>query len=255
MIVPSTLPLEGKVALVTGASRGIGRAVALAFAGSGADIVPAARSEIHLESVAAEARALGRRASPVTCDVTDANQIAACVEGAVAAFGRIDILVNNAGGAGFIAPVLDTRDEWWRTAIDLNLNSVFAFCKAVGRHMLKNGRGSVINVASTAGLHATPNRAFYGAAKAAVIHLSRTLAAEWGKSGVRVNALCPGWVKTDLTRPLWANNSAASATIGNVPLGRWGDPSDIAPAAVWLASDASAYVSGAVVTVDGGQTA
>jgi NAD(P)-dependent dehydrogenase (short-subunit alcohol dehydrogenase family) len=190
---------------------------------------------------------------PITCDVTKTDDVARCVDAALGRLGGIDILVNNAGGTRFMAPVLTTREEGWDKAINLNLKSVFLFCQKVGAHMVGRGSGSVINVSSVGGLHASPTLSYYGAAKAGVVNLTQTLAMEWGHAGVRVNALCPGWVKTELNRNLWGEDPAlAESTVANVPLGRWGETSDIVGPAIYLASDAGAYTTGAIIVVDGG---
>ena len=245
--------LEGKRALVTGASRGIGAAIALGFAECGADVAVTARSTSDLEELAGKIEATGRRGVSITCDVTKTEDIARCVDVAMEHLGGIDVLVNNAGGTRFMAPVLALREEGWDKAINLNLKSVFTFCQRVGAHMVEHGSGSVINVASIGGLHASPTLSFYGAAKAGVVSLTKTLSVEWGNAGVRVNALCPGWVKTELNRNLWGEDPAlATATVQNVPLQRWGETSDIVGAAVYLASEAAAYTTGAVLVIDGG---
>jgi 2-deoxy-D-gluconate 3-dehydrogenase len=247
--------LEGKTALVTGASRGIGAAIALAYAECGADVALAARSTADIESLAGKIEATGRRATPITCDVTDAGQVRACVDRVLADLGRIDVLVNNAGGTRFLAPFLGTREEGWMKGIDLNLHGVYHFCRAVGEHMVGRKSGSLINVASVGGLRASPTMSPYGAAKAAVVQLTRTLAVEWAHAGVRVNVVCPGWVKTELNRNLWEDPETATATVGRTPLARWGETSDVVGAAIWLASDASAYVTGSTVVIDGGANA
>ncbi len=245
--------LEGKRALVTGASRGIGEAIAIAFAEAGADVAVTARSTTDLEQVAGKIAATGRRGVPITCDVTRSDDVARCVETALGQLGGIDILVNNAGGTRFMAPLLTTREEGWDKGIALNLKSVFLFCQHVGRHMVDRGAGSVINVASTAALHSSPTLSFYGAAKAGVVNLTKTLAIEWGHAGVRCNAICPGWVKTALNTNLWGEDPAtAAATVQGVALGRWGETSDIVGAAIYLASDSSLYTTGAVIQIDGG---
>jgi NAD(P)-dependent dehydrogenase (short-subunit alcohol dehydrogenase family) len=244
--------LEGKRALVTGASRGIGAAIALGFAEAGADVAVAARTASDLEALAGKIEALGRRGVPIVCDATDPDDIARCVDAAIGRLGGIDVLVNNAGGTRFMAPLLATRPEGWDKAIALNLTSVFHFCRRVGAHMVERGSGSVINISSVGGLRGSPGLSFYGAAKAGVVSLTRTLAIEWGRAGVRVNALCPGWVRTDLNRNLWENPETAAATVELVPLGRWAEPGELVGAAVFLASDASSYVTGSVLVVDGG---
>jgi NAD(P)-dependent dehydrogenase (short-subunit alcohol dehydrogenase family) len=247
--------LEGKKALVTGASRGIGAAIAVAFAEAGADVAVTARSEGDLEEVAGKARATGRKAVAIPADVTKQDQVTAAVERAVAELGGLDVLVNNAGGSRFMAPLVMTREDGWAKGIALNLDSVFWFCKAAGPHMLGRGSGSVINVASVAGVRSSPLLTFYGAAKAAVINLTKSLAIEWGESGVRVNAIAPGWIKTDLNKALWSDPATAEGMIRGVPLKRFGEVDDIAGAAIFLASDAAAYVNGHTIVIDGGMIA
>lgn len=247
--------LEGKAALVTGASRGIGAAIALAYAEAGADVALAARSADDIEALADKIRGLGRTAVAIPTDVTDVEQVHACVDRAIADLGRLDVCVNNAGGSKFMAPAVDTRLDGWHKAIRLNLDSVFYFCQKVGAHMIKRGTGSVINMASVAGVTAAPTLSYYSAAKHGVVGLTKTLAVEWGHATVRVNAIAPGWVKTDLNRALWDDERVATEWIGAQPIRRWGEVSDITGAAVWLASDASSFVTGTTIVIDGGQTA
>lgn len=244
--------LEGKRALVTGASRGIGAAIAIAFAECGADVAVTARSTADLEEVAGKISATGRTGVPITCDVTKTDDVGRCVDAALGRLGGIDILVNNAGGTRFMAPVLTTREEGWDKGINLNLKSAFLFCQKVGAHMVERGSGSVINVASTAALHASPTLSFYGAAKAGLVNLTKTLAIEWGHSKVRVNAICPGWVKTALNNNLWEDPASEAATVERVALQRWGETDDIVGAAIYLASDASGYTTGSLIQIDGG---
>lgn len=246
--------LEGKTALVTGASRGIGAAIALAFAEAGADVALAARSTADIESLAGKIEALGRKATAITCDVTDVDQCFATVGTAIETLGTLDILVNNAGGTKFMAPAIDTRIDGWHKAIRLNLDSVFYFCQAAGKHMAERRSGSIINISSVAGVSAAPGLSYYSAAKHGVIGLTKTIAAELGHAGVRANSICPGWVKTDLNKAYWSDENTAKEFVKGVPMARWGEVEDIAPAAVWLASDASRYVTGASIVVDGGQT-
>ena len=244
--------LAGKVALVTGASRGIGAAIARAYAQAGADVAVTARSREALEAVAAGVERLGRRALVATCDVTRGDEIARCVGSVEDAFGRIDVLVNNAGGPVFNAPVLELRDAGWQRLIDLNLTSVFRFCRLVGRGMVDRGSGSVVNVASVVANRPWPALADYSAAKAVVLILTQVLALEWGAAGVRVNAITPGWVMTDINRAFLEAERDRRLALDSVPMGRLGETEDIVGAAMFLASDASAYVTGANLAIDGG---
>ena len=247
--------LEGKAAIVTGASRGIGAAIAMAMAEAGADIALAARSTSDIEQLASKIEATGRRALPITTDVTDPDDVRSCVEQTMSAFGKIDVLVNNAGGTKFMSPLTELRPEGWHKAIALNLDSVFTFCQEAGRHMVARGSGSVINMSSVAGLHGAPGLSYYSAAKHAVIGLTKTLALEWGDAGVRVNAICPGWIRTELNKQFWSDPASAATFVAQQPIKRWGDPEEIAAAAIWLACDASSYVTGSSIVIDGGALA
>ena len=247
--------LEGKTALITGASRGIGAAIATAMSEAGANVALAARSTSDIEQLAEKLQAGGKRAIAITTDVTNEDEVRACVARTIDELGKIDVLVNNAGGTRFMAPVIDLRPEGWHKAIALNLDSVFTFCQEVGRHMVARKSGSVINMSSVAGLHGAPALAYYSAAKHAVIGLTKTLAQEWGDVGVRVNALCPGWVRTELNKPFWSDADTAASFVAAQPIKRWGEPEEIAAAAVWLACDASSYVTGASIVIDGGALA
>lgn len=245
--------LAGRTALVTGAGKGLGRAIALGFAGAGADVVLMARTRADLEAVAREVEALGRQALVAVADATDSRQVDAVVEQAVARFGRIDVLAHAAGGS-LRKPSVEVTDEEWDGVIAANLSSTFKVCRAVGRHMLAQGGGSIINLSSTAGMRGRAGNAPYSAAKAAVINLSRALAMEWAPKGVRVNVLAPGRFLTPLTEAEMSVPEKYAAFVRQVPLGRIGQPEEIQDIAVWLASDASAYVTGSTITLDGGQT-
>lgn len=247
--------LSGKTALVTGASRGIGRALALGLAQAGADVALSARDEALLQEVRGEVEVLGRKAFVLPADVTDPEACVRLAEDAIAALGRLDVLVNNAGGSSYMGPFTDLRFKGWEKTMRLNVDSIVHLSQPVGRHMLERGSGSVINVASVAGLTATPSLAAYGASKAAVISLTKTLALEWGPQGVRVNALCPGWTKTDLNKDLWGNEELAATMVANQGLKRWATVEEMVGPTVFLASDASSYVTGQALVVDGGQTA
>lgn len=247
--------LTGKTALVTGASRGIGRALALGLATAGADIALSARDETALAQVREQVEALGRRAIVLPADVTDPQACQRLVTDAVAALGQLDVLVNNAGGSSYMGPFTDLRFSGWEKTMRLNVDSIVHLSEVAGRHMVERGSGSVVNVASVAGLTATPLLAAYGASKAAVISLTKTLAFEWGGSGVRVNALCPGWTRTALNNELWGGADGGAGWVAGQALKRWADPEEMVGPTVFLASDASSYVTGQALVVDGGQTA
>ncbi len=247
--------LTGKNAFVTGASRGIGQVIAVALAGAGADLALVARSEDGLADTAEQIGALGRKAVIIPADVTERESVAAAVGTAIGQLGTVDIVVNNAGGSSFMVPFLDLRLAGWDKLIRLNLDSAMYVCHAVGPHLVERGTGSVINVASVAGVAAAPFLSPYGAAKAGLISLTKSLAVEWGAQGVRVNALCPGWTATDLNRNLWEDETAGPATVATVPMRRWARPDEMAGGAIFLASEASSYMTGQVLILDGGQTA
>ncbi|NUT40921.1 MAG: SDR family oxidoreductase [Thermoactinospora sp.] len=246
--------LSGKTALVTGASRGIGRAIAVAYAQAGADVALVSRSAESLDAVAKEVQQYGRRAVVIPADLSDRDAATRAVHQSIADLGHLDVVVNNAGGSNFMVEFKDLRLSGWDKLMRLNLDSAMAVCHAVAPHLLGRWSGSVINVASVGGLGAAPFLAPYGAAKAALVSLTKSLAVEWGSMGVRVNALCPGWVATDLNRNLWEDEETSKRTVGNVPLRRWGTAEEMAHPAVFLASDASAYMTGQVLVVDGGLT-
>jgi len=236
--------LTGKTALVTGASRGIGRALALGLATAGADIALSARDETALAQVREQVEALGRRAIVLPADVTDPQACQRLVTDAVAALGQLDVLVNNAGGSSYMGPFTDLRFSGWEKTMRLNVDSIVHLSQVAGRHMVERGSGSVVNVASVA-----------APTKAAVISLTKTLAFEWGGSGVRVNALCPGWTRTALNNELWGGADGGAGWVAGQALKRWADPEEMVGPTVFLASDASSYVTGQALVVDGGQTA
>jgi NAD(P)-dependent dehydrogenase (short-subunit alcohol dehydrogenase family) len=247
--------LTGKTALVTGASRGIGRAIALAYAEAGADLALVARSEDSLAELAGEVEGLGRKATVLPCDVTDRAAIQATVAEAIQRLGHVDVAVNNAGGTSFMVPFADIRFPGWEKVFRLNVDSIVHICQVLGPHLLERRAGSVINVASVAALGGTPMLAPYGASKAAVLSLTRTLAMEWAHADVRVNALCPGWTATELNRNLWEDETASKMMTDQIPMGRWGRAEDMVGPALLLASDASTFLTGQALVVDGGQSA
>jgi NAD(P)-dependent dehydrogenase (short-subunit alcohol dehydrogenase family) len=243
--------LDGRTALITGASRGIGRQAALTLGAAGATLVLASRSADDLERVAAEARAGGAPgALAVPTDVTDEGAVEAAVDRAVSATGRLDVLVNVAGGQPFMATLDQTRSAGWDKVLTLNLRAVFIACRAALPHLPRGG--AIVNVASVAAFQASPGLGPYSAAKAGVVALTRTLAREAASQGVRVNCLAPGWVRTELTRVLWSDPEQSRAVTANVALGRWADPAELAGPLLLLASDASSYMTGATLIVDGG---
>jgi NAD(P)-dependent dehydrogenase (short-subunit alcohol dehydrogenase family) len=250
----SLFDLTGKNAFVTGASRGIGRSIAIALAEAGADVALVARSEDGLAETAAAITALGRKAFVIPCDVTTQESVAAATSSAIDQLGYVNIVVNNAGGTNFMVSFAELRLVGWDKLMRLNLDSAVYVCHAFAGHLLERHDGAVINVASVAGVAGSPFLVPYGAAKAGLISLTRSLAVEWAGEGVRVNALCPGWTATDLNRNLWADPTAGPATIAGVPMHRWGRAEEMAGPAVFLASEASSYMTGQVLVIDGGQT-
>jgi NAD(P)-dependent dehydrogenase (short-subunit alcohol dehydrogenase family) len=246
--------LTGKKALVTGASRGIGRGIAVAYAAAGADVALLARNADLLAEVAEEIEALGRRAVVATADVLDVEATRAATAQAIEALGGLDILVNNAGGNSFSIPVAQMRMSGWEKTLRLNLDSIVHITQE-SLPALGEGGGSIINISSVAGLRGAPTMAHYGAAKAALISLTQSLAVETAWMGVRVNALVPGWIDTDLTDFLRASDEAERAALSRVPMQRWGRVEEIAEPAVFLASDAASFMTGQVLIVDGGLSA
>jgi 3-oxoacyl-[acyl-carrier protein] reductase len=241
--------LEGKIALVTGASRGIGRAVAVAFAAQGADVALCARTESALEEVAAEIRGLGRQALVQVADVRDAASAEGAIAATVEAFGRLDILVNNAGITRDTL-LMRMKDEDWDAVIETNLTGPFYFTRAAARIMLKQRSGRILNISSVVGLMGNAGQANYAASKAGIIGVTKSLARELGPRGVTVNAIAPGFITTDMTAGLREEHQERLRDA--IPLGAFGEPADVAAAACYLASDAAKYVTGQVVQVDGG---
>ena len=246
--------LAGYVAFVTGASRGLGKEMALALAEAGADLVIGARTEADIRAAAEEVAATGRNVMPCVLDVADRRSVEADVAGAMERFGRIDILVNNAG-INIRAPLAEIRDEDFQKIQQVNVSGVLHCCRAIAPHMVRAGYGRIINIGSTLSLTGLPDRVSYTASKGAVLQMTRTLALELARTGVTVNVICPGPFATEINRPLLADPEAAGAVLGRVPMGRWGELHEIRAAAVFLASPAASYVTGAILSVDGGWTA
>jgi len=246
--------LVGKVALVTGGGRGLGRGIALALAEAGADVAIASRTRSDLEAVAGEIEAKGRRARVVVGDVSAPREAHRLVEEAVGWRGRLDVLVN-AAGVNRRIPSLEVREEDWDWILGVNLKGTFFVCQAAGEVMVNQGKGSIINIASLLSAVGIPTLAPYAASKTGVVGLTRVLAAEWGPHGVRVNAIAPGYFRTKMTEGLFSDPKWVERLKRQVPLGREGFPEDLSGAAVFLASDASRYITGQVIYVDGGYLA
>jgi NAD(P)-dependent dehydrogenase (short-subunit alcohol dehydrogenase family) len=251
----SPFDLSGKVALVTGAGQGLGRQFALALARAGADIAIAELNAETGSGAAEEIRSLGRECCFVETDVTNADAVERAVAETVEGLGSLDVAVCNAGivvwGEGESVPLPD-----WHRVIDVNLNGVYYTCRAAGKVMIEQKRGAIINIASMSGLIANVPQcqASYNASKAGVIHLTRSLAVEWARHGVRVNAISPGFMDTPMARPHFANPETGGLWMPRIPMGRPGRPEELGPAAVFLASDASSYMTGANLVIDGGYT-
>jgi NAD(P)-dependent dehydrogenase (short-subunit alcohol dehydrogenase family) len=247
--------LEGKVSVVTGASRGIGRAIALGLADAGSNVAVAARTESDLETLVKEIEGLGRNALSVPTDVLDRTAIETLLDRAIDELGGLDVLVNNAGGTRFVAPITTLRPEGWDKIIDLNLNAVFHATQLAAQRMIDRGGGSIIQISSVAGVQGAEGLSFYSAAKAGVRLMTQAVARELASSGVRLNSIAPGWIATDLNANMWSDEGIRQSMEDMIPMGRFGRAEEIVGPAVFLASDAASFVTGATLVVDGGQLA
>jgi NAD(P)-dependent dehydrogenase (short-subunit alcohol dehydrogenase family) len=248
----SEFPLEGKVALITGASRGIGRAIALRFAQAGAKVVVSSRKQERVQAAADEIATAGGQALAIQAHVGQPNDVALLVARTVETFGRVDIAVNNAATNPHFGPLLTADEAQWDKILDTNIKGCFRVCKAVAPHMETQDGGKIINLASIAGLRPSPGMGIYGISKAAIIMLTKTLALELGPANIQVNAIAPGVIKTRFSQLLWQTPQIAEPILSHLPLGRFGEPEDVAGLALYLASPASDYVTGGVFLVDGG---
>jgi len=241
--------LSGKVAIVTGANTGIGQAIALALAEAGADIAAVGRTPA--QETVEKARALGRRAEIVSADLSTIEPVQRIVDETVDKLGGLDILVNNAGIIRR-ADAVDFTEEDWDAVVDTNLKSVFFLCQAAGRHMIANGGGKIINIASMLTFQGGIRVPSYTASKSGIGGLTKLLANEWASKGINVNAIAPGYIATNNTAALQADEVRNKSILDRIPAGRWGDASDLGGAAVFLASRAADYVQGHILAVDGG---
>ena len=247
--------LTGQVALVTGAARGLGRAISLALAHAGADVALGLRDVKADSGLAAEIRAMGRRALPLQMDMTKLEQVRRAVEDAAKEFGRLDILVNNAG-LGPENPAENVREEDFDLTVAVNLKGTFFASQAAGRVMIRQGSGRIINMSSQAGFAALPTESIYCMTKAAIAHLTKCLAVEWGRHGITVNAVAPTFIRTPGTEAALADSAFRADTIERIAgLHRIGEPMEVAGAVVFLASPAASLITGETILIDGGWTA
>lgn len=248
--------LQGQVGIVTGGGQGLGKAFSVAFAEAGADVVIAEMNPETGPKTAEEIQALGRRSLFVATDVTKRESIQAMVAKTVEEFGKIDFLMNNAGIVKWLEAEKNTDDDWL-AVINVNLNGLFYCCQEVGKQMIKQGGGRIINIASMSGLivNYPQNQASYNTSKAAVIHLTKSLATEWAKYNIRVNSISPGYMEGPLAAPLMKDPAYGPVWMGNTPMGRPGKPEELCGVAVLLASEASSFMTGSNVVIDGGYTA
>ena len=253
--LPKPFSLTDRVAIVTGASRGIGEAIARTFAAAGASVVLVGRKPETLQTVAASIQEQGHRALAVPTHMGNLEAIDGLVSDTLAAFGRLDVVVNNAATNPVFGPLLDMPAEAFRKIMEVNVLGPFELARRAVPEMRRQGGGVILNMASIGGLEAAPMLAFYGASKAALINLTRSMAKEWGAAGIRVNAICPGLIKTRFSAALWENEAILQQSLERTPLHRMGEPQDIAHLALFLASDAAAYCSGGVYLADGGTLA
>jgi NAD(P)-dependent dehydrogenase (short-subunit alcohol dehydrogenase family) len=247
--------LDGRVAVITGASSGIGEALAIGFAAAGARVVLAARRRERIEALAARIAADGGEALGVACDVARGSDVEALVDAALAHFGRVDVLVNNAGVEGVVPAEDETIDDF-RSVLDVNLTGAFHCAQLFGREMLAQGAGSIVNVASIFGVVGVGQipQASYAAAKGGLVNLTRELAAQWARRGVRVNAVAPAFFPSEMTAEMFEDERARKWMRQRTPMGRPGRLDELVGPAIFLASDAASYVTGQVLAVDGGWT-
>lgn len=243
--------LSGKVAIVTGGGRGIGKAISLGLAQSGATVVLASRTAEDLETTAAQIRDQGGKALAVPTDLTDEAQLEALCAKTIEAFGRIDILVNNAARS-FLRGLMDLRVDGWDKVFDTNVKAVWLLSRAVAKHMMAQKNGRIINITTVGAEKAELGMAAYDCSKAALKMLTRCMAREWAPLGIQVNAVGPGLTRTKFSEPIWSNPDIEKHVTSTLPMGRIAEPEEIVPAVLFLASDAASYMTGHTIYVDGG---
>lgn len=249
--INSLFTLEGKTAMVTGASRGLGKAMAIAMAEAGANVAALSTVAENSASTVEEIKKIGKNAIAISCDVTRKDEISTAINKTIEEFAQIDILINNAGTIRR-APAEKYSDEDWDLVIETNLNSIFRFCREVGKYMIERKAGKIINIASLLSFSGGITVPAYAASKGGVAQLTKALANEWAKHNVQINSIAPGYFRTDNTRALQDDPVRNEQITARIPAGDWGSPDDIKGAAIFLASPASDYVNGHIMLVDGG---
>ena len=248
------LNLTKKAAIISGGSKGIGKAIAMKFAQAGANVVICSRKKENLDSAVNEAESNGLTLIPVECNTSNNDSIQSVVDYAIEKFNRVDILVNNAAANPYYGPILNSEDSHWDKIFDVNVKGYFNFAKACSHSMIANNSGKIINVASIAAKTPLEGLGVYNISKAAVVMLTKVLAKELGEHNINVNTLAPGLIKTDFSKALWENEDTYNKIIKSIPQGKMGTPDDLSGMALYLASEASDFVTGSIFTVDGGIT-
>ena len=246
--------LNKKTAIVSGGSKGIGKAIALKYAQAGADVVICSRRKENLEAAVIEAESNGFSLIPIECNTSNFDSIQSVVDLTMDKFGKVDILVNNAATNPYYGPILNSEDSHWDKIFDVNVKGYFNFAKACSISMIKNNYGKIINVASIAAKTPLEGLGVYNISKAAVVMLTKVLAKELGQHNIQINTLAPGLIKTDFSKALWENEDTYNKIVKSIPQGKMGSPEDISGMALYLASSASDFITGSIFTVDGGIT-
>ncbi len=250
----STFDLTGKVAVITGASKGIGEAIAQLYGSAGADVVVSSRKQEAVDSVARSINDAGGKAKAIACNMGDMNDVQKLITETITAFGRIDILVNNAATNPTFGPVIETNEAAFDKIMNVNVKGPFEIAKKAYPFMKEKKSGSIINISSVGGIRPEAGLGIYSMSKAALISLTKVMAKEWGEDNIRANVICPGLIKTKFSEALWSNDKIMHTMMKMLPIKRVGTPEEIAALALFLGSDASAYCTGSVFTADGGFT-